>query len=219
MIQILRMRDTPPKADGSTVTQNSLIPLGTFPVVLVKQVLSYSSAPWLPCAAEPRDIQRHFPLLIPCWLWQYEWPSLFTSKGYSLIPLVKYCMHSTLAPSLISELEQGPCDWARARSWVVYSDGSSMQKAELVLLKLSASPRTESIAWRPHGGRSLAVLGVPAAWNKLCTHTQRCSDLCISMGVSGTACLWRWSRKESYLEQDQSRDKQSLPRYSILRVH
>lgn len=56
------------------------------------------------------------------------------------------------------------------------------------------------------------VCWVSAAWNKLCTHTQQCSDLCISIGVSGTACLWCGSRKENYLEPDQSRDKQSLPR-------
>lgn len=56
------------------------------------------------------------------------------------------------------------------------------------------------------------MLGGSAAWNKLCTRTQRCSDLCISIGVSGTAYLSCWSRKEIYLEPDQSRDKQSLPR-------
>lgn len=56
------------------------------------------------------------------------------------------------------------------------------------------------------------VCWVSAAWNKLCTHTQQRSDLCISIGVSGTACLWCGSRKEKYLEPDQSRDKQSLPR-------
>lgn len=43
-------------------------------------------------------------------------------------------------------------------------------------------------------------------------HMQQCSDLCISIGVSGTACSCCWNRKESYLEPDQSRAQGSLHR-------
>lgn len=44
------------------------------------------------------------------------------------------------------------------------------------------------------------------------THSQQGSDICVSIGVSGTACLCCWNRKESYLEPDQNRDKERLHR-------
>lgn len=132
MIQDLRMRDTPPKVDGSIVAQNSLIPLGTFLVLLVKQVLSCSSSLWLPCVLVKWNIKMSdtSQLKYPVWLWLYKWPSHFTSEGYTLIPLVRFCTNSTSAPSLIPELEQGLWDWAWGHSWHVHSNCSSTWKEQ-----------------------------------------------------------------------------------------
>ena len=69
-------------------------------------------------------------LKYPVWLWLDKWPSHFTTKDYTLSPLVRFCTNSTSAPSPIPELEQGLWDWARDHSWSFYSNCSSTWKEQ-----------------------------------------------------------------------------------------
>lgn len=156
-------------------------------------------------------------LKYPVWLCLHKWSSHFTSEGYILIPLVRFCTNSTSAPSLIPELEQGLWDWVWDHSWGIYSNCSSMWKEQDWVGVTWDSAFIFSQDWMRHmeiiPKQVLGCAECPfCLWTSSGKHTEQCSDLCISIGVSGTACFCCWNRKESYLEPDQSRDKESLQR-------
>lgn len=74
------------------------------------------------------------------------------------------------------------------------------------------SPRTDGITRRSDQSRSLGVLSVPpSSWEQALAnaHPRQHGDLCISVGIAGTACLCCWNRKESALEPAQSTHRES----------
>lgn len=77
---------------------------------------------------------------------------------------------------------------------------------------LSPSLRTECITWRSYWSRSLGLLSVPSSaceQSLANTHTQQCSDLCISTGVSGTVCLCCWTGRRATWNQTKAETRKA----------
>lgn len=151
----------------------------------------------------------------PVWLRLCEWPSRFASKVYSLVPLLRFCTNATRAPSPVPEVEQGlgtKPKTAQETLWELLQHVEGARQSGATWGSAPTSPRTEGIAWRSDPSRSLGVLSVPpSSWEQALAnaHPRQHGDLCISVGIAGTACLCCWSRKESALAPAQSTHRES----------